>query len=349
MELPAPPTINSTGLRSIDRLADSAGPRPAGGTRRGSLLHLALSGPVRTGPPRRSVPRPSRRRPRATQTLVPRPQRAWRGGRRDARISRTSSPSHFPHFGEEDCLRGWRGSGTIFFSGCNLRCVFCQNYDITGSCRGSAVTPDAARATDARAPGARLSQHQLRHARARRAADPRGAAGRVGAGCALPIVYNTSAYDSPESLALLDGVVDIYMPDFKLWSRRARPALSRQARLRRGRARTRPRDAAPGRRPRAGRGRAGAARPARAPPGHARAARRDARRSCASSPSELGPSTYVNVMAQYYPAGRTSEFPEIDRHLYRSEFERALEMADDVGLRRLDQRSRAAVGRLAAA
>jgi len=55
------------------------------------------------------------------------------------------------------------------------------------------------------------------------------------------------------------------------------------------------------------------------------------------------------VMAQYYPAGRTSEFPEIDRHLYRSEFERALELADELGLRRLDRRSRAAVGRLAAA
>lgn len=65
--------------------------------------------------------------------------------------------------------------------------------------------------------------------------------------------------------------------------------------------------------------------------------------------SELGPGTYVNVMAQYYPAGRTGEFPEIDRHLYRSEVERALELADALGLRRLDDRSRAAVRRLAAA
>ena len=54
-------------------------------------------------------------------------------------------------------------------------------------------------------------------------------------------------------------------------------------------------------------------------------------------------------MAQYYPAGRTSEFSEIDRHLFRWEFERALELADELGLRRLDQRSRAAVRRLAAA
>jgi len=63
---------------------------------------------------------------------------------------------------------------------------------------------------------------------------------------------------------------------------------------------------------------------------------------------ELGPDTYVNLMAQYYPAGRTAEFPEIDRHLYRTEFERALEIADELGLRRLDQRSRSALLRLAA-
>jgi putative pyruvate formate lyase activating enzyme len=64
---------------------------------------------------------------------------------------------------------------------------------------------------------------------------------------------------------------------------------------------------------------------------------------------ELGPDTYVDVMAQYYPAGRTGEFPEIDRHLYRSEFERALAIADELGLQRLDQRSRAATRRLAEA
>jgi putative pyruvate formate lyase activating enzyme len=62
----------------------------------------------------------------------------------------------------------------------------------------------------------------------------------------------------------------------------------------------------------------------------------------------LGPGTYVNLMEQYHPARRTSEFPEIDRYLYRSEFERALELADKLGLRRLDKRSRAALGRLAA-
>jgi putative pyruvate formate lyase activating enzyme len=63
---------------------------------------------------------------------------------------------------------------------------------------------------------------------------------------------------------------------------------------------------------------------------------------------ELGPETYVNVMARYYPAGRAGEFPEIDRHLYRSAFERALALADELGLRRLDERSRSVLARRAA-
>ena len=62
---------------------------------------------------------------------------------------------------------------------------------------------------------------------------------------------------------------------------------------------------------------------------------------------ELGLDTYVDVMAQYYPSGRTHEFPEIDRHLHRSEFEHVLAFADELGLRRLDRRSRAAARRLA--
>src|ERR687898_628055 len=107
--------------------------------------------------------------------------------------------SHFAHFGEEDCLRGWRGSGTIFFSGCNLRCVFCQNYDISWQVRGEPVSPE------------RLAEIMLE---------------LQAVGChninwvtpehvVPPIVENTSAYDSPDSLALMEGVVDVYMPDLK--------------------------------------------------------------------------------------------------------------------------------------
>jgi putative pyruvate formate lyase activating enzyme len=141
--------------------------------------------------------------------------------------------SHFPHFGEEDCLRGWNGSGTIFFSHCNLRCVFCQNYDISQAAKLSEVVPT---------PPDRLAAMML-------ALQERGCHNinfvtpehvvpqvleglllAVEGGLRLPLVYNTSAYDSAESLAWLDGVVDVYMPDFKYWT----PALT--TRTSRGRA-----------------------------------------------------------------------------------------------------------------
>ena len=120
--------------------------------------------------------------------------------------------SYFPHFGEEDCLRGRRGSGTIFFSGCNLRCVFCQNHDISWEVRGELVTPErlAEMMIELQATGCHninwvtpehvvpqiLEALPLAFAR----------------GLELPIVYNTSAYDSLDSLRLMEGVVDVYMP-----------------------------------------------------------------------------------------------------------------------------------------
>src|ERR671936_1922138 len=125
--------------------------------------------------------------------------------------------SYFPHFGEEDCLRGWRGSGTIFFSGCNLRCVFCQNHDISWEVRGERVTPErlAMIMLELQAIGCHninwvTPEHVVPQILE---ALPRA----VEAGLRLPIVYNTSAYDSAESLELMDGVVDVYMPDFKYW------------------------------------------------------------------------------------------------------------------------------------
>src|SRR5712691_7684679 len=128
--------------------------------------------------------------------------------------------SSFPHFGEEDCLRGWNGSGTIFFSHCNLRCVFCQNYDISQAAKLSEVRPT---------PPERLAELMLDLQAAEchniNVVTPEHVVPQmlealliaVERGLRLPLVYNTSAYDSAESLELLDGIVDIYMPDFKYW------------------------------------------------------------------------------------------------------------------------------------
>ena len=125
--------------------------------------------------------------------------------------------SYFPHFGEEDCLRGWRGSGTIFFSMCNLRCVFCQNYDISQANIGQEVGPAqlAAMLLELQEEGC----HNINFVTPEHVVPQimEALPLAVEAGLRLPIVYNTSGYDSLESLRLLDGVVDIYMPDFKFW------------------------------------------------------------------------------------------------------------------------------------
>ncbi|MGD2217987.1 MAG: hypothetical protein PVJ64_14615, partial [Gemmatimonadales bacterium] len=133
--------------------------------------------------------------------------------------------SCFPHFGEENPLRGWNGSGTIFFSHCSLRCVFCQNFDISQAVkpgparRGSTAEELAAMMLSLQ----RLGCHNINFVTPEHVVPQvlEALALAADAGLELPIVYNTSAYDALESLELLDGIVDIYMPDFKVWSRMA--------------------------------------------------------------------------------------------------------------------------------
>lgn len=124
-----------------------------------------------------------------------------------------------PHFGEEPCIQGHHGSGSVFFSGCNLRCVFCQNHDIAHQRNGFDVTPEElaewyiklqdvgmAHNINLVTPEHVVPQVVLSILRARKL------------GLRVPVVYNTSAFDSLESLDLLDGLVDIYLPDFKVWT-----------------------------------------------------------------------------------------------------------------------------------
>jgi putative pyruvate formate lyase activating enzyme len=125
--------------------------------------------------------------------------------------------SAFPHFGEEDCLRGWRGSGTIFFSLCNLRCSFCQNWDISQRAAGRECGPGeiAALMLDLQEQGC----HNVNFVTPEHVAPQviEAVAAAAPRGLRVPIVYNTSAYDALSSLRLLDGLIDIYMPDFKFW------------------------------------------------------------------------------------------------------------------------------------
>jgi putative pyruvate formate lyase activating enzyme len=132
---------------------------------------------------------------------------------RTGRHARVASAS--PHFGEEDCLRGRSGSGTIFFAHCNLRCIFCQNFDISWQGGGSEL--------DAREIAGIMLRLQEEGCHNINFVTPEHVVPQVleavleavGRGLRVPLVYNTSGYDSLHSMEMLDGVVDIYMPDLK--------------------------------------------------------------------------------------------------------------------------------------
>ena len=120
-----------------------------------------------------------------------------------------------PHHGEENPLRGTRGSGTIFFSWCNLRCVYCQNWDISQKGTGEEVTTEqlAAMMLSLQTQGCHnINFVSPSHVVAQIIAAVHLA---VRDGLRLPLVYNTGGYDSHEALTLLDGIIDIYMPDMK--------------------------------------------------------------------------------------------------------------------------------------
>jgi putative pyruvate formate lyase activating enzyme len=135
--------------------------------------------------------------------------------------------SAFAHFGEEDCLRGWNGSGTIFFGLCNLRCVFCQNWDISQQRIGKECT--AEQVAELMLALQDQGCHNINFVTPEHVAPQviEAIAMAVPAGLRLPIVYNTSAYDALSSLRLLDGLIDIYMPDFKFWHRESARRLAK--------------------------------------------------------------------------------------------------------------------------
>jgi putative pyruvate formate lyase activating enzyme len=248
--------------------------------------------------------------------------------------------SYFPHFGEEDCLRGRNGSGTIFFSGCNLRCVFCQNHDISWEVRGERTTPQrlASMMLELQAIGCHnvnwvTPEHVVPQILE---ALPHAVAG----GLALPIVYNTSSYDSLDSLRLMEGVVDVYMPDFKVWTReRARRYLKRPdyADVARETVKEMHRQVGDLALDDRGLARRGVILRHLVMPGQLDETEAILRFVA----EELGTGCYVNLMAQYYVSGKVGkdgEYMEIARGLEHAEYAEALAVANELGLR-LDPRS----------
>ncbi len=251
--------------------------------------------------------------------------------------------SCFPHLGEEDCLRGWNGSGTIFFAHCNLRCVFCQNWDISQGVRPGSTGRGARPSQIA----GMMLQLQARGCHNINFVTPEHVVPQVlealveavEDGLTLPLVYNTSAYDALESLRLLDGIVDIYMPDFKLWSREPSrrylkaenyPQVARKAICEMHR---QVGDLVIGA---DGLARRGVLIRHLVMPG----CLDETQAILGWVATQLGPNTYVNLMDQYHPAGAVStvRYPELNRRVPSDEMAEAQRIAHRHGLR-LDKRS----------
>ena len=117
-----------------------------------------------------------------------------------------------PHFGEEPCITGTRGSGTVFFSGCNLRCVFCQNHEISRGKQGKTVS--VSRLRDIFHELQDLGVHNINLVTPSHYARAVSDALEI-ADLQIPVAWNSSGYDSVETLKMLEGKIQIYMPDFK--------------------------------------------------------------------------------------------------------------------------------------
>jgi putative pyruvate formate lyase activating enzyme len=240
------------------------------------------------------------------------------------------------HFGEESPLVGRHGSGTVFFTHCNLLCNFCQNYDISHEGWGEEVADDelASIMISLQDQGC----HNINFVTPTHVVPQILSALTIAIqkGLNIPLVYNSGGYDSVETLKLLDGVFDIYMPDFKFWDSKiaesackgadypesARLALLEMHRqvgdlvidesgvAQRGllvRHLVLPEDLA-------GTG--------------------DVMKFIYSS---ISPNTYVNVMYQYRPCGRAHETPGLSRSITAEEFRAAIKAAKEEGITRLDK------------
>jgi putative pyruvate formate lyase activating enzyme len=245
--------------------------------------------------------------------------------------------SYNAHFGEETPLVGRNGSGTIFFSNCSLRCNFCQNYEISHLGEGRALTDDqlAAIMLELQHTGC----HNINLVTPSHVVPQILAAVGLAAqqGLAVPLVYNCSGYDRVETLQLLDGIVDIYMPDFKFWLPSVArdtcnapdyPEVAKQAILEMHR---QVGDLAIDNTSRLAY-KGILVRHLVLPGGLAGTAK-----IMTFLADSVSPNTYVNVMSQYRPCGRAREMPELAVALSPAEFDQAVRAAKAAGITRLDQ------------
>ena len=239
-----------------------------------------------------------------------------------------------PHFGEESVLVGRRGSGTIFFANCNLACRFCQNCDISQSGEGEEVNAGDLAEAMLEVQGMGCPNVNL--------VSPSHYAPQIlealviaaEKGLKVPLVYNTGGYDAPETLALLDGVVDIYMPDIKFGDDELGAKYSRAPRyftVAKAAVKIMHRQVGDLQLNEKGVATRGLLIRHLVMPGNL--ARTEAIMKFIAE--EISPDTFVNLMDQYYPAHEARKYPELSRRITREEYREAVRIARAAGLKRI--------------
>ena len=245
--------------------------------------------------------------------------------------------SYNAHFGEEQPLVGENGSGTIFFSHCNLLCNFCQNYDI--SHLGNGIELKDEQLAELMLELQRAGCHNINFVTPSHVIPQILSAVLSAAenGLKIPLVYNSSGYDKVESLKLMQGIVDIYMPDFKFWDKEVArmtcdaPDYSEIARSALLEMHHQVGDLVIDKQN-------GLAykgillRHLVLPSGMAGTAK-----VMKFVADRISKDTYVNVMAQYRPCGRASAIPELASPITREDYDRAVRETTDAGIKRLDR------------
>ena len=244
--------------------------------------------------------------------------------------------SYGPHLGEEAPLVGRNGSGTIFFSYCNLHCAFCQNYTISQLGEGSPVSQETLA-------GMMLSL-QERGCHNVNLVSPSHVVPYIlealdiaaAKGLSLPLVYNTGGYDAMETLKLLDGIVDIYMPDMKYADRKTAERLSGikdYPKINRAAVREMHRQVGDLKLDENGIAQRGLLVRHLVLPGGL-AGTQEVVKFLAN---EVSANTYLNIMSQYHPCYKAFDIPGLDRPLKDQEFNDAIDLARQQGLHRLDK------------
>jgi len=244
--------------------------------------------------------------------------------------------SYGPHFGEEAPLVGRYGSGTIFFTNCNLRCLFCQNYSISQLGEGQKVSKKELAYI--------MLSLQAKGCHNINLVSPTHVVPQilealelaVESGLHLPLVYNSGGYDSVETLRILDGIVDIYMPDMKYddeATARELSGIENYPEVNKAAIKEMHRQTGDLEMNKEGVAQRGLlVRHLVLPNGLA-----GTKGIMNFLSKEISRNTYVNIMAQYYPCYKTCEIPSLGRRLSPAEFREALSLAQEAGLRRLDK------------